>query len=339
MAGAAASVAAALQALTVGNSDGSAAVQAVFGQDALLHRILACDDSLEGADLARAAVVSRTWRRVASTDDLWRRACLAAAPALSATVDMYSAPRGFRARVAQLHAALRVARAAPATARPLDDFFFAVDIAWRGRPFFSGLFPAANLEDGNKGDAWYLDYVAICAANALTSAAADTQRPLRARPTLEELERQDPVFSLRVMVMRTDGAMAVLAELPDILIARTGVDFLTEGPLSRRARYTKTQWQDATRAARERCAGETLHLDWTLTLDTVVVLLQQPCRDAGRNIEYTRHAGKTYAVLQFNAAGAAGPQGYEEPALASLEDVQQGLHRVLNNAALPWVLA
>jgi hypothetical protein len=182
---------------------------AVLNNELLVEHILACG-RLDAADLARAAQVCRLWLRLAAADAAWRMVWRREALSMRSFEASVAAPRGpgFRAAVAQIFASRLV------TKEPewrLSDFTLALDITWRGRPVFAALRTLDALDDAHgHGETSSLSFV-----NQLEEGEGDaplSMRKLRNATTPERLARVLPQLQMHMMIRRSDGALACVAE-------------------------------------------------------------------------------------------------------------------------------
>lgn len=159
--------------------------------------------------------MSRSWSRVAAGDAVWRSVWLREARSLHHLESRIAAPigPGFRAAVAQLRAAALVAYEPE---WELADYSVAVDISWRGRPLFSAHGALNQMEFDEDGEY----YLAL--SNLLH--ADESFAPLCLRTVRRAVMLSDNVaraeatatarslLALRLMVCRSDGAMACLVD-------------------------------------------------------------------------------------------------------------------------------
>jgi hypothetical protein len=182
----------------------------VLSDEPLLELVLA-SGCLSAADLAAAALVCRLWARCAACDAAWRPVWRREARSLRALEPRFARPAGagFRAAVAQLRASALLA------AEPewrSEDFTLAVDITWRCRPLFSGL----RTLDGLECDT---DEVAeLIVPNELAAGETDAAELVRclvaedASAAAAAAARVRHGLRLRVLLLRSDGAVACLAD-------------------------------------------------------------------------------------------------------------------------------
>ena len=211
-----------------------AARQRVFNDEALLERILS-HGHLRAKDVAAASLVrfpcitasyrllgsrlcaqvSRSWSRIAAGDAVWRSVWLREARSLHHLESRIAAPvgPGFRAAVAQLRAAALVAYEPD---WELADYSAAIDVTWRGQPLFSAHAPMTQLHFDDGGEA-ALQFSNMVHANE--SFAPLCLRTLQRAVALSDAEQRAAALStarshlaLRLLVCRSDGAMACLAD-------------------------------------------------------------------------------------------------------------------------------
>ena len=213
-----------------------AARRDVFSNEALLERILG-SGKLSAADVASAAMVRvparlvtsypgltapahaqvcRLWSRVAGGDAVWRPVWRREARSMRSFESRIAAPAGagFRAAVAQLRGASLLTYE---RSWRLVDYSVAIDVTWRGQPLFSALCPLATIDfadDGENGTLMLMNllqadesFAPLC-LRSLNKAFSCADVESRAAA----LSAAQSVLALRVLVCRSDGAVACLLD-------------------------------------------------------------------------------------------------------------------------------
>lgn len=192
------------------------AMCAVLEDATLLELILASAAFESAAECARAALVCRLWRHVAARDSVWRAAWSRQAGSLRALEPSVASPRGagFKTALAQLRAAERLAQCKGHAPWTLADFTLAVDVRWRGRPVLEAAAPADGFVFDADTGGLVPDPIRSRNARllmvALPASAADAAAQEAARKDCARAGGVD--LTCLVRVMRSDGALALLAE-------------------------------------------------------------------------------------------------------------------------------
>jgi hypothetical protein len=190
----------------------TSAADVVLSSAALLEKILQ-SDCLTLQDLANAAAVARAWRRPACADAVWRRIFREYAPSLR-SVDSQLAGNGLRAAVARVARSVRLAYPRAPT-WGLRDFRVAVDLHWRGQPFFAALFPLSRLGDEyDAGDADFHAYRDLLGPQQRHALDMQNELSDAERPNAANVLRDMTLLTLRLTALRSDGAVACICQQP-----------------------------------------------------------------------------------------------------------------------------
>jgi hypothetical protein len=190
----------------------TSAADIVLSNAVLLEKILQ-SECLTLQDLANAAAVARAWRRPAYADAVWRRIFREYAPSLR-SVESQLAGKGLRAAVARVARSVRLAYPRAPT-WGLRDFRIAVDLHWRGQPFFAALFPLSRLGDEyDANDADFHAYRDLLGPQQRHALDMQNELGNAQRPDAADVLGDTALLALRMTALRSDGAVACICQQP-----------------------------------------------------------------------------------------------------------------------------